>query len=58
MAIPIIWFFVGCLFLEMITNNLLENHLASKEEISRMNAITYAEQIKEDINAGISITNS
>ena len=42
----------------MITNNLLENHLASKEEISRMNAITYAEQIKEDINAGISITNS
>lgn len=43
-------------FLEMITNNLLENHLASKEEISRMNAITYAEQIKED--AGISITNS
>ena len=57
-AIPIIWFFVGCLFLEMITNNLLENHLASKEEISRMNAITYAEQIKEDINAGISITNS
>lgn len=57
-AIPIVWFFVGCLFLEMITNNLLENHLASKEEISRMNAITYAEQIKEDINAGISITNS
>lgn len=56
--LPILVFLLGCLILSVILHHSCQNHQKHMRTVTELNAEAYSERLQNDINRGITITDS